>query len=58
MTALLAGLAAVMLGPRIAHGSFSNDDWSYAVLAKYPGPGGAIPHPWRERSFSNEFPNV
>jgi hypothetical protein len=39
---LLVALAAVMLGPRIAHGNFSNDDWSYAVLAKYPGPGGAL----------------
>jgi hypothetical protein len=39
---LLAALAAVTLGSRIAHGGFSNDDWSYLTLAQHPGPSGVI----------------
>ena len=39
---LLAALAAATLGSRIAHGGFSNDDWSYLTLAQYPGPSGVV----------------
>jgi GNAT superfamily N-acetyltransferase len=39
---LLAALAAATLGSRIAHGGFSNDDWSYLTLAQHPGPSGVV----------------
>jgi hypothetical protein len=39
---LLAALAAATLGSRIAHGGFSNDDWSYLTLAQHAGPSGAV----------------